>query len=113
MSARALEAVERILDGGGDSDDVLRAVVATLADEPDIAWAGIRFLERGTLVQGPEAGSPDESRRGRTRVVYQGDPVGELAVDGGLERACRERVAELIAAHVLLGWDTGGEAWEP
>ena len=24
-----------------------------------------------------------------------------------------DEVAHLIAPHVLLGWDTGGEAWEP
>jgi hypothetical protein len=24
-----------------------------------------------------------------------------------------ERVADLVADHCLVGWDTGGEMWEP
>ena len=43
MSARALEAIDRILKGGADADDVLRAVVSELAREPGIVWAGIFF----------------------------------------------------------------------
>ncbi len=113
MSTSALEAVDRIVNRGGDADDVLRAVVQTLADEPTIAWAGVFFLEEGALVLGPQSGSPDEARRARVPVVYQGEAVGELAVDGDADRAFLERVALLVAAHVLLGWDTGGETWDP
>ena len=45
-------------------------------------------------------------------VVYRGERVGELvgAVD---DRAFLERVATLISPYVLVGWDTGGEGWEP
>jgi putative methionine-R-sulfoxide reductase with GAF domain len=113
MSTRALEAVDRILDRGGDADDILRAVVAALADEPTISWAGIFFLESGGLVLGPQAGTADEERRLQVPVVYQGEAVGELAVDGEADRAFLERVATLVSAHVLLGWDTGGETWDP
>ena len=113
MSTRALEAVERILDRGGDADDVLRAVVKALAEEPEIAWAGILFLEEGALSLGPQAGSPDEERRTEVPVTYQADRVGELVVDGDADRAFLERVAQLVSAHVLLGWDTRGEPWEP
>ena len=113
MSTRALEALDRILNRGGDADDVLRSVVTTLAEEPEIAWAGIAFLEEGTLVLGPQAGEPDESHRRRAPVAYQGDRVGELWVDGKAEPAFLERVAVLISAHVLIGWDMHGEAWEP
>ena len=113
MSTRALEALDRILNRGGDADDVLRSVVTTLAEEPEIAWAGIAFLEEGKLVLGPQAGEPDESHRRRAPVAYQGDRVGELWVDGKAEPAFLERVAVLISAHVLIGWDTRGEAWEP
>jgi putative methionine-R-sulfoxide reductase with GAF domain len=113
MSARALESIELILEGGGDADDVLRAVVAALADEPGIAWAGVLFLEDGALVLGPEAGAGDPARRLQVPIDYQGDRVGELAVDGDADRAFLDRVAALISAHVLLGWDTDGEAWEP
>ncbi len=113
MSTRALEALDRILNRGDDADDVLRSVVRVLADEPEIAWAGVAFLDEGRLVLGPEAGEPDESRRVRVPVVYQGEPVGELLVDGEADRAFLERVAVLISAHVLIGWDTRGQPWEP
>lgn len=113
MSTRALEAIDRILDRGGDADDVLRAVVAELARENGISWAGVLFLENGELSLGPEAGVPDERRRLRVPVDYQGTRVGELAVDGSAGEAFLRRVAGLVSAHVLLGWDTGGEAWEP
>ncbi len=113
MRAPVLERVVRTLGTGGDADDVLRAVVAELAEEPDVAWAGIRFLEEGTFVPGPEAGEADPARRLRVPVSYEAVVVGELAIDGTTEAGTLERVAELISTHVLLGWDTGGEAWEP
>ena len=65
------------------------------------------------LPLGPTAGAPDEARRMRVPIVFQGDPVGELWVDGDPDRALLDRVAALIAPLVLIGWDTGGEAWEP
>jgi hypothetical protein len=39
--------------------------------------------------------------------------VGELWVDGEADRGTLERVADRLAAHVLIGWDTQGEHWEP
>jgi len=113
MSARALQALDRILDRSEDADDILRDTVDLLADEPDVDWAGVAFLDRGTLTLGPAAGTPDESRRVRVPVSYEGEPVGELWVDGEADAAFLAHVATLISAHVLVGWDTGGEAWEP
>lgn len=113
MSASELQAVERIVADGGDPDDVLRAVVAELVRVPGIAWAAILFLEDGALEIGPEAGVPDAERRLRVPIAFRGDPVGELAVDGDADPALLERVAGLVAPHVLLGWDTGGEPWAP
>jgi hypothetical protein len=113
MSTRALEALDRILNRGGDPDDVLRASVEVLAAEPGVSWAGIAFSEEGSLVVGPQAGAPDESRRVRVPIAFQGSEVGELWVDGDAERAFLERVAVLVSAYVLIGWDTGGEPWEP
>ena len=113
MSSRAFEAIDRILDAGSDADDVLRAVVAELVEEPTIEWAGVLFLEAGVFALGPEAGVADPTRRITVPVFYQGAVVGELAIDGDAETAFLERVARLISTHVLLGWDTGGEAWEP
>lgn len=113
MSTRALEAVDRILNLGSDADDVLRAVVAELVREPAIVWAGVLFLEDGALVLGPDAGIANTTRRISVPVSYLGAVVGELAVDGDAETEFLERVALLISTHVLLGWDTGGETWEP
>ncbi len=46
-------------------------------------------------------------------MVFQGEEIGELWVDGVAEPAVLDRVASLIAAHVLIGWDTNGETWDP
>jgi hypothetical protein len=112
-STGALEAVDRILNRGGDADDVLREVVAALVERGGCAWAGIAFVEEGSLVLGPEAGTAEEGRRERLDIAYRGEKVGELWSDGASDRALLERVAVLVSAHVLLGWDTGGERWEP
>ncbi len=108
-----VDEIERIIGLGADADDVLRAVVAELAREPGIAWAGILFLEEGVLVLGPEAGVSDPARRIGVPVAYQDVVVGELAVDGAVEGELLAQLAALISTHVLLGWDTGGEAWVP
>jgi GAF domain-containing protein len=53
----ALEAVDRILNRGGDADDVLREVVAVLHDRFDrYSWVGIYLVEDGDLVLGPWQG---------------------------------------------------------
>ena len=93
MSSEALQALERIVEEGGDADDVLRAAVEVLLGEPAVAWAGIRFLEAGELVLGPSSGSPDEARRLTTPIAYRGEPVGELVVDGEADSALLDRFA--------------------
>ena len=110
----ALATIEGITQHGGDADDVLRQVVAALQREAGYAWAGIFFVEAGSLTLGPAAGEPDESRRTRVPVLWQGDRVAELAVDGAFEEdhSFLERVAVLVSGHCLVGWDTGGEPWE-
>jgi hypothetical protein len=108
-----LDSVDRILNRGGDADDVLRAVVRTLVERGGYAWAQISFVEGAALVPGPTAGEPDGERRSTTPVVYRGERVGELAAEGPDDPELLERVATLVSAHVLLGWDTGGERWSP
>jgi hypothetical protein len=112
--AGPLAALDRVLNRGGDADDVLRAVVAIVAER--FPWAGILFREDGRLVLGPSAGEPDEARRTTVPIAFQGSPVAELAVDGELDadgRAFVDRVALVISPYCLVGWDTGGEAWSP
>jgi hypothetical protein len=111
----ALEVVDRVLAKGGDADDILREVVAALHNDAGYAWAGIFFLEDGELALGPEAGTQDQSRRTSVPVTWQGARVAELAVDDAPEedRMFLERVAVLVSGYCLVGWDTGGESWEP
>jgi hypothetical protein len=109
----ALEAVDRIVGGGGEPDEVLRAVVEALVDEGGCAWAGVLFRESDEYVLGPQAGEPRPEARERLPVVFQDDHVADLVADGCADRALLERVAGLIAAHCLVGWDTGGVPWDP
>src|SRR5205823_2864102 len=53
----ALEALDRILNRGGDADDVLREVVTLLHERAGYGFAGIAFSEEGRLELGPTAGS--------------------------------------------------------
>ncbi len=53
-------------------------------------------------------------------VRYEGMVVAEIDIDSdtpaafdSADRDFLERVALLISPHCLVGWDTGGEAWEP
>jgi hypothetical protein len=114
-TSEALEALERIVSRGGDADDILRQVVAVLHEQADYPWAGIFFLEDGELALGPQAGTPNESQRTSLPVMWQGARVAELAIDDAPEedRMFLERVTVLVAGHCLVGWDTGGESWEP
>jgi GAF domain-containing protein len=53
----ALEEVERILNRGGDADDVLRQVVEVLHDRcAHYSWVGIYLVEGDDLVLGPWKG---------------------------------------------------------
>jgi hypothetical protein len=113
VSTGAIEAIERLLAETEDADDVLRGAVSALIAEPEIVWAGIAFLEDGVVAVGPAAGTEDHERRTRVPVVIQGALVGELWVDGDPDPALLEQVAGQLAQYVLIGWDTGGEAWEP
>jgi hypothetical protein len=113
VSSPALDAIEGIVEGGGDADEVLRGVVAALVEHAGCDWAAILFVEAGELVLGPEAGVPWPDARTRTPVAYDGVGVAELVADGCDDPALLERVAERIAAFCLVGWDTGGVPWDP
>jgi hypothetical protein len=113
----ALEAVERILNRGGDADGVLRQVVAVLYGRLEgCSWVGISFIEPGELVLGPELGERAGEETSMP-VSYEGRVVADLGiVMEGLsaeDQALLERVAILISPYCLVGWDTGGEAWSP
>jgi L-methionine (R)-S-oxide reductase len=53
-------------------------------------------------------------------VSFEGMVVAEIDIDSDTpaaftdaDRVFLERVATLISPHSLVGWDTGGETWEP
>jgi hypothetical protein len=95
-----------------DADDLLRRTVLDLSARKDCAWAGIYFVEDDRLVLGPEAGRPDPERRTTVSVLWRDTRIAEIAVDGNIEPAELEAVAERIADLCLVGWDTGGELWQ-
>jgi GAF domain-containing protein len=157
----ALDAIERVVAGEPDSDEVLRQVVDLLHDRVGHhSWVGIYFVEGGELALGPWRGpAATEHVRipigqgvcgaaaasGVTEIVddvnadprylacflstrseivvpisYEDIVVAEIDIDSDLpaafgddDRVFLERVAKLISPHCLVGWDTGGEAWEP
>jgi hypothetical protein len=113
VSTSVLDALDRILERVEEPDDALRAAVVALAEERGISWAGIAFLDQGALVLGPAAGEPDDTRRTTVPIEFQGSSVGELWVDGAADRGVLERIAERLSGHVLIGWDTRGETWDP
>jgi hypothetical protein len=110
MSTPELEA---IVARGVDADDILRDVVAALAAR--FGWAGVFFVEQGDLALGPQAGTPQPERRVQVPVTWNGDRIADLAVDGAGDehRSELEQAAGLIAGQCLVGWDIGGEDWEP
>jgi hypothetical protein len=110
----ALEAVERLINLGGEADDVLRQVVGVLHERLHRP-VRIRFLEEGELVSGPAAG-PEPVDVEAFPIHFQGAYVANLEVGLPLEEADRgllARVATIVAPYALVGWDTGGRAWEP
>jgi hypothetical protein len=108
----ALEELDRLVDRGGDADDVLRDALAILARL--YAWAAIRFVEDGELVPGPSVGSVEAESGHTAQIAFQGMEVGELTAAAGVDDAAfLDRFAERISPYCLVGWDTGGESWEP
>jgi len=113
VSADALAAVEHALATGDEADAILREVVAVLHERLG-RFARVSFLEGDGLVPGPAAGAEQEVES--FPVSFDGSPVAALELGAPLsdgERALAARVAELIGPYALVGWDTGGEAWEP
>jgi putative methionine-R-sulfoxide reductase with GAF domain len=110
----ALAAVERILNRGGDADDVLRSVVTTLHERlPHFTRVGIAFMEEGSLVLGPEAGG-GAGEEVRALVTFEGAAVAELVVHrskAANDQPFLDRVATLVSPYCLVGWDTQGVPW--
>jgi hypothetical protein len=102
-----LEALEQILNRGGDADAVLRQVVGVLANR--FEHVTIRFVEGDALVDGPSAGTP-AADTSTWPIDFRGTTVGELAAGpaNDVEEKFLQRVATLISPFCLVGWDTHG-----
>jgi putative methionine-R-sulfoxide reductase with GAF domain len=116
--AGALEALHRILNREAEADEVLRQAVVVLHERvPQFTWVGLCFAEGGDVVLGPWQGERGLGQHGvGVPVVYDGTQAATLRVEssgepGHDETAFLERVAVLISAHCLVGWDTGGVPW--
>jgi hypothetical protein len=76
-------------------------------------YAAVEFVESDREALGPEVGTRPP-RISSYPVAYGGRRIGSLVVGeaGEGDRPLLERVATLVSAYVLVGWDTGGVAWE-
>jgi hypothetical protein len=92
----ALEAVERILNRGGEPDVVLRAVLEALHAR-GVVSATVRFAQNGRLLDGPSVG---EGEGIVLPVVFGGVEVGSLELSVN-DVAFAERVATLISPYVV------------
>jgi hypothetical protein len=96
-----LEAVERITDRGGDSEDVLQATVTAIVDRTTAKWAAVLVNDEGELIVGPHTGVAEPGERREAPIVFEGAHVGQLAVDGLDDQPLIERVASLISPYCI------------
>jgi hypothetical protein len=98
----ALEALERVLNRGGEPDKVLQEVVAVLGGL--YSRVAVRVVRDGELVDGPAAGNPLGTAS--TWPVYLADEkVGELEVGPASEEddAFMTRVATIVSPYFRAG----------
>jgi hypothetical protein len=99
-SAGALEAVERILNRGGEADDVVRQVVDAL-HERAAAWTGIAFVHEGRVELGPSAGGAKPPDHQRHAIAWKGETVAELWTSAEADPALCARVAVIISPYCV------------
>jgi hypothetical protein len=116
------DTITRAIEHEPEADEILRqAVVAVYEWAAGVRSVGIAFVEAGRLVPGPVAGEPfaeEEPTSLAVPVTFEGHVVAELWVSGTEpgdddDSAFGTRLAALLSPYCLVGWDTGGEAWEP
>lgn len=122
--AEALAEIERLDAEEPEADEILRGALAALVGPAGFAGAAIWFVEGDELQLGPAAGSPvgladaaaptaaDDGLA--VEVPFDGRRVAVLAVApaGADDGPYLARVADLLAGACLVGWDTGGVAWD-
>jgi hypothetical protein len=90
----AIEAVERILNRGGDADDVLRAVVAALHER--FAYVAVRFVAEDQLIDGVAVGREADGLA--VPVEFDGEHVAELELSTD-DAAFARRIATIISPY--------------
>jgi hypothetical protein len=94
-----LEAVGRIIEVGGDPEDVLQATVTTIVERGGAKWAAVLLNDEGELLVGPHAGAAEPGERRTAAIVHEGARLGELAVDGLDDQPLIEQLASLVAPY--------------
>jgi hypothetical protein len=111
--------VQAIVDGGEEADEILRASLAVVHEAAGAPWSAIAFVEEREMAVGPLLGAAPGGTPVPALVVpisYRGDTVAGLWFGSETPReldADLSGVAAMLAPYCLVGWDTGGEGWEP
>ena len=111
--------VQAIVDGGEEADQILRAALTAVHAAAGAPWSAIAFVEERVMAVGPLLGSAPDGTPVPSMIfpiVYRGDTVAGLWFGSETPReldADLSRVAAMLAPYCLVGWDTGGEGWEP
>jgi hypothetical protein len=111
--------VQAIVDGGQEADEILRASLAAVHEGVGAPWSAIAFVEERRMAAGPLAGQPPGGVPVPEMIfpiAYRGETIAALWFGSETPRgldADLERVAALLAPYCLVGWDTGGERWDP
>jgi hypothetical protein len=95
----AVEAIDRILNRGGNDGTVLAEVV-TVLHERLYPWAGILFRGEHDWELGPSSGGERPADTVLTPIRWEGEEVARLAVAGAApDPALLELVATRISSH--------------
>ena len=112
--ADVVAAVQAIVDGAEEADQILLGTIALLAERYGTG-VGLRFVEEGAFSAGPWAG-PTSEVAAQVPIRYDDELVGEFVAGDAIDddaRATFEAVAGIVGDYCLVGWDIGGADWEP
>ena len=112
--AHVVAAVQAIVDGAEEADQILLGTIALLAERYGVG-VGLRFVEEGVFSDGPWVG-PQAPVQAQVPIRYDDELVGEFVASQALDddaRATFEAVAAVVGDYCLVGWDIGGIDWEP
>jgi hypothetical protein len=99
VSAGALEAIDRVLNRGGEAHAVLRQIVEILCERGGCSYAAVAFVDGDAHLIGVEAGTRVDDVTS-VPVRFAGEHVADLVVaPPGLDGAFLERTATVVSAH--------------